>query len=108
MNEPGFFCFEEEVGLPEHDVTFLHSLGEGFDSAKPTPSFPQVLPSWKDGIRLPKGGALGNGSYSAPGLAMWEKKPKRNALRISVMGVNEIKLAEEEEHGEEPWSLAQG
>lgn len=29
---------EREVGLPEHDVTTLHSLEEGFDSAKPTHS----------------------------------------------------------------------
>lgn len=39
-NEPRFFCFEEEVGLPEYDVTSLHSLEEEFDSAKPTPSSP--------------------------------------------------------------------
>lgn len=31
---------EREVGLPEHDVTSLHSLEEGFDSTKPTPSAP--------------------------------------------------------------------
>lgn len=37
---------KEEVGLPEHDVTgvtSLHTLEEGFDSAKPHCPSPQAL-----------------------------------------------------------------
>lgn len=87
----------EQVRLPEHDVTdvtSLHSLEEGFDSAKPTPTAPYPKPCCQDAEPTVVSHCNRIDHFQGKISNHPKENKTENVLKMSLMG-SEIKFSEE-------------